>query len=64
MFLDKQHQGGERGRAGADDALLQHVVALALQLVLDKLWISILPHCHRCCVRNHVDTVVVVARWR
>lgn len=47
VLANQDHRGGERRRRLPDDPLHQHVVALALNLVLEQLRVAIWPHSHR-----------------
>ena len=46
-LANKEDRSGERGCAGADDALGEHLSALPLYLNLLKLRIAVQPHRHQ-----------------
>jgi hypothetical protein len=52
MLTDKQDRRGECHCARPDDALLQHFLALRLDLVLEELRLPVRAHGHRFGVRQ------------
>jgi hypothetical protein len=46
-----------------DDALLQHVIALLLNLILQQLRVAIWSKCHRWCTWQQPYAVIVATRW-
>ena len=64
-LLDEEDRRRERRVAAADDALLDHGGALALQLVLVRRQVPVGADDHRCHVRFEGDAVVAAAgRWQ
>jgi len=64
LLAHQQDRGGERGRAGAYDALPHHVRALALDLVLQQLGVSVRSNRHWSRPGQQVNVVVeAAARW-
>jgi hypothetical protein len=57
LLTHKQHRHEEGGRAGPDDALAQHVIALFLDLVLEQLRVAVRPNGDRWRRRQKVDAV-------
>jgi hypothetical protein len=63
VFLHQEHRRREGGGAHADDPLVQHVPALALELVLDG--VAVGPNRHRRRSWQKMDAVAEVARrWK
>ena len=46
LLADEEHRGGERRSRLPDDPLLQHIIALSLNLILEELWVAVGPHNH------------------
>lgn len=47
-----------------NDPLLQHIIALPLNLVLEELWVTVGSHRHRWGARDEVDAVVMTSDMR
>jgi hypothetical protein len=59
IFLaDKQDQCGERRRARPNDALVEHVVALLLDLILQRLRVPVGPDSNQWRRRQQMDAVI------
>jgi len=58
-LANEEHRRRERRRAGTDDPLCEHGVALPLQLILLQLGVAVRPHGNRGGVRQQVNAVVV-----
>ena len=63
-LAQEEYRGGERRCTGPDDALLQHGVALSLQLILLELGVAVGADCDRCGARRKVYAVVAVMARR
>lgn len=61
LFLDEEQMHGECRGAGSNDALGEHVGALAFQLVLLMLRVSIQPDRHWPRIWEEMDVMVVIA---
>lgn len=60
-LIAEEHRRREHRRAQADDALVQHLGALGLELILLQLRVAVCPHRHLLCASVEVDAVVVTA---
>ena len=58
-LANKEYRRREWRSARADNPLGEHGVALALQLILLQLGVSVWSHGDRCCSREQMDAVVV-----
>jgi hypothetical protein len=65
VLLHQEHRRGERRCTRADDALLEHVMALPFQFILYQLRLTIGLAGHERHVGEEMNVVIVVAwRWQ
>ena len=61
LLAHQKDGGGERRGTWPDDALVEHLLTLAFDLILQQLGIAVWAYRHRCVVGGEVDPVIQMA---